>query len=1435
MSYKAKQFLRLLLCILCFWPCWGVVHASDTFLVPASSLEVAKLLEKAAVLEKQGKWEAAIEHYQKILQSYPHRVVEVENNLYQSSEQVVLKRLAALPAEAQKRYQELTRVDARQSFAQLDLEKLTVFPYSILCTEEGLGMLWHIVDWYLARERYQEAVSYLTAYLKNDLVIPEQKEEVLLGCQARLGLCYYALGEKQFLQELEKRIGRKRYNKELLLGENKRTVVEYVGFLTNHMKERLSILDKDVSWPMYGKNVGHTFVSEEPIAELKHRWFIRIPLAVRDMQPNNFYNEMPRSAEGPPPYYPVIAEGTIFINNGKDVFAYDLFSSRLKWHYQGLLPRLKSNECHEQIIHKATYHNGSLYVNVEGDTPTQRAEHWSIYQIRKVIPERRLVKLDAKTGQFQWQVKNEKGDDESFENKVSFMSPPVVWGKYLYSGVTELSGLFNSYVVAIRPDNGEIAWKTLIGSAQQELNMFGRPVREAVGSNVATGNGRLYYLTNLGACAALDILSGRMEWLYRYERIPIYIPDRALFNTIYRDPSWFHSPIILANNFIYFAPLDSQYLYCLDAWTGELRWRRHRGSHRYLLTVAEGKVVLGGQNLEVLNAFTGGSLQEFRNIERVAGMGMVAEASFYCPGYRHLYCLDLKDLTMTRREWPEVALDNGHILQADSVLIRASPSSLYAFFDLEATEDRLKKLTGNPLGYLKLAHLYTQKNSLSQAEEMYQQLLTLSQSSRRMNNQFYQAQAENGLVHIYSRMATREEESGQWQGMHKFYSQALRYAKEADDIIPILLAEYRYYQKVQQYEPMKECLGKLLGTYGQKNVCLPPTGMPVSLAVYASHLLARHYEDTKDPAEAVKIYQNILHQYADRNYEGMNAGKWAGKNIQRLVKTSPQGQKIYRIFDEQAQKLYEDAQQKPGKSNEFLTILERYPNTQYFAEIYVAMTKALIQEGKNRDAIEHLRRFIRERPEDASLLKAYALLIECYENMKMHTTAKAILEHLGRSYAEQTVTIDKETVRLADYVQQKLAQKVYSEVDAPYIPDLRLWESETPKYQFWEYSQNELLRLLEVSGTPAPQYRDLVFLNLGDTLYCRDGATGRLRWRQNLGWTRGVGFIGDRLFAWTRNQVIALDAQTGETSWKNNVPNRFVSLTLGRDVLAALSYDAQKEYATVALCKPDSATIIWSTTFPGKEPGDIILGKDTLLAYAKNPSGLFAHNLVSKVLLQRWNEPEERQSGTWQFYPVVTNPDYLCLVRDTRWVEGYRLPSLKAAWRYDASSLVRSSVDGNEEYLSFVCKNNQLVMLDIQSGDMKWSWQVPANSMPYRLVPDWETLYFLADKEEGRQEKIHLWALDVQNGALRWAAPISQERSRVNISHLLTQRYLVLTVNRWAMGWQSTVMVYDKFSGEKVKQYEVRGGDRGRTTTEVCVRGGHLWLVKDNACWALGE
>lgn len=158
-----------------------------------------------------------------------------------------------------------------------------------------------------------------------------------------------------------------------------------------------------------------------------------------------------------------------------------------------------------------------------------------------------------------------------------FEGPAVAYGDLLILSGSRLRAQTECALFAFRRD-GSLVWSTHLASAAdveryESRNQPSDP-RRAPPSPVSIKGGVVYCVTNLGVAAAVDAWTGRVRWLFRYNRIRPDAMETYDPKSLYDTRGWMRgAPHVWAESVI-LAPEDSRYLYVLarePGRNGELR------------------------------------------------------------------------------------------------------------------------------------------------------------------------------------------------------------------------------------------------------------------------------------------------------------------------------------------------------------------------------------------------------------------------------------------------------------------------------------------------------------------------------------------------------------------------------------------------------------------------------------------------------------------------------------------------------------------------------------------------------------------------------------------------------------------------------------------------------------------------------------------------
>ncbi len=416
----------------------------------------------------------------------------------------------------------------------------------------------------------------------------------------------------------------------------------------------------------------------------------------------------PRVAEterGTLPYYPVVNDGRVYVNEMTRIVAYDLHTGEPWPDARSALPLFDSHISAAaylplgypmigvprgtlDIIGDSLYARlGSPITGRFNPRPASTAASSASY----------LIGLDlSKQGSLLAGFPLHLTEPEF--SHAEFDGPPLAWGEMLLVAVAERDhvGLRRS-VAAFHRVSGELLWKS--GTLAAGTVPGAERANLLAHQQLTLAGGRLFYNTNLGSIVCIDPLTGATQWLVQYStpRDNSEFPQPNRYR--YRDLT----PCFLSGGLVICAPQDAPEIFALDALTGELVWSTDDSSVAdvvQLLGTHSESLVVSGDRLLWLDLKTGAIQSQFPASTtplvvgalpspRGLGRGVIAGENIYWPtaGEIFVFSANLADTPvhptlpfMTARYPVQPGGSDGvNVLFVDNTLLVASPSRLMAF------------------------------------------------------------------------------------------------------------------------------------------------------------------------------------------------------------------------------------------------------------------------------------------------------------------------------------------------------------------------------------------------------------------------------------------------------------------------------------------------------------------------------------------------------------------------------------------------------------------------------------------------------------------------------------------------------------------------------------------------------------------------------------
>jgi hypothetical protein len=263
----------------------------------------------------------------------------------------------------------------------------------------------------------------------------------------------------------------------------------------------------------------------------------------------------------------------------------------------------------------------------------------------------------------------------------AFDGVPIGDDRRLFVAMRQSDATPHAYVACFDAATGNQLWRTSIGAADTPATGFG----DEITHNLLTLVGdRIYFNTNIGLVAALDVNSGAICWLRRYDRVGGEGAFRGRPGPTHfdRDPA----PCLYHEGLVVVAPSDTSKIFALDADTGKTVWSTDKipdGLH--LLGVVRNNLIVSGNRLAALDVRSGELRFVWPESEhagiRGMGRGVVAGNEVFWPTRSEIYAIHCVTGAQSRPRIPLGAISDcgANLASANGRLIVAGHDKLMAF------------------------------------------------------------------------------------------------------------------------------------------------------------------------------------------------------------------------------------------------------------------------------------------------------------------------------------------------------------------------------------------------------------------------------------------------------------------------------------------------------------------------------------------------------------------------------------------------------------------------------------------------------------------------------------------------------------------------------------------------------------------------------------
>ncbi len=554
--------------------------------MPAASSEVKEAFDDFDRFKRRGAWERAAKALYSIPENQIRRFVDGQDGFIVP---VARKRhavLTGLSAEGLAAYRLFYDADAKKLLDQAEgtteqatLEKL----YSAyFLTTVGDHAADRLGDLYFEQGRFDRAADCWLAVLRDR---PDSDlAPALMAVKAALALA--RAGRLAESQALRAELADRYRDEEVTIAGRKAKAVDHLGKLGG-----------DSVTPRSAGVGGSASETAEPtlLNPVVAAWQVRFGASVaagmtgpefKQWEENSLSLAVPRVAiDGP----------TLFANYLGHVFAVDLASGKMLWR-------------------SASFHNVEVSAMadqarlVDPSRYAVLAASGYVWSLSRDLKDQNfqaiahLVCRRAENGEVAWQT-----TDLPDYAGLDLVGLPIMAGTTLLiagksapanNGQERLS---QQYVLAIRPHDGKVLWKTEVGTFRESQQFYYYYMKDnAPQPRLTYHAGSIYLDTHVGVLARLDVESGALDWGYGYRTDPVQGQSRFFFRMQPQTPTPIGAPPLVVGDALLIKGAKSERIAAIDPDRMKVVWDRPIGKASRLLGVDEGSVYLGGPDL---NAF----------------------------------------------------------------------------------------------------------------------------------------------------------------------------------------------------------------------------------------------------------------------------------------------------------------------------------------------------------------------------------------------------------------------------------------------------------------------------------------------------------------------------------------------------------------------------------------------------------------------------------------------------------------------------------------------------------------------------------------------------------------------------------------------------------------------------------------------------------------
>ncbi|MCC6741498.1 MAG: PQQ-binding-like beta-propeller repeat protein [Planctomycetia bacterium] len=969
-----RGIVAMVACVLC-WSGAARGQQPEGSPIWVDSEEAAALLAEAAAAEKDGRWEAAVERYAKVLSKHPDSLVPfgTDGKSWKGLRRFVFERIATFPEDGLAAYRSANDAVAKSLLEQALRDGgagLETVVNEYFFTAVGDDAAARLADLCAEQGHLADALHYwelaARVYPRSDLPMAPLLAKWGAACR-RTGDEEGWAAAKARLEELG--------NAPLVLGGRRVTAKDAVAELEKIQKARVRA-DRGADWPRIGGNNAASRVSDSQVRNEVRMWSFPPGMTGEALTQhlNQVRQTWMRMGTAMPSLhaYPAVGPGgEVVIADGQSIWAVSLENGKALWKYpadavpESLFTQTMMGQPRVISMCAPLIAGGRVFVNF-----LPRTVNWGA--------QTETTSLGAFTlrGDPLWNTK----DDPELQS-AWFGSPPLAYGRHVYAAVTTSGNASPSVeIVVLDAETGKLARRVFLCEGRRAQPGWGGWML-AEAPVLAESDGVLYVNTNIGALAAVRASTLEVLWLVEYDAGQArQVGGRRWVQPGERNGRGL-SPVVVTEQRVCFLAGDADNYQEFDARTGRKllsipamsKTANASDKVRWFCGTRDGRAWFQGANsaFAIDLARTDPdkpqdapviSLTQGNLAVRIAGRGFLTASRFYLPLEGSLNAWESRNFKLAfEMDWQAESklADAGTLLLVGNRLLSITPAGLTCFTD-QATFDAgyADVLTSaNPdLGKLEQHAEVLAQNpaTYSGAIADYERIAKLAEQA----DPGRATRARTRVMELQLALGAAHYRAGNWKDAVTHYRAAIAAAP-----VDAALGD--------AFRDMGECLEKL----GQWR-------------------------------EAIQVYQEVIEKYGEKLLSSENGlarpvRQFAEAKIREIV--LQHGVDLYEEVEKRAREMMEKLRQGGG-ADDWKKWLEQFPNSSSAPAAAGLLADRLEAEGRHGEAGLALMEVSR-RPEMASgcgslVARAGALFAKAEAWDRVEGAAM----RLERCHARETVT-----------------------------------------------------------------------------------------------------------------------------------------------------------------------------------------------------------------------------------------------------------------------------------------------------------------------------------------------------------------------------------------------------------------------------------------------